>query len=147
MAYTLQAIITTAPVRSMIVKRSLPYVVLNCEGLCLVPFPHDYVKEHGIPCLPLTDDGTTIGSELDDVCRSLSKFGRVAYVEAEFFGVGTQACVLYEDSQPVSEPLVDVSASNHALRWLGIRKNHPIDEFEAVGLDRHRHTDDWLKGE
>lgn len=35
---------------------------------------------------------------------------------------------------------------NEALRLIGVTLAAPdVDEFEAVGLARYRHTDDWLK--
>ena len=146
MAYTLQAIITSPSVRVMVVERNLSCVNLDCGCLCMVPFPHDYIEEHGIPFLPLTDDGCTIGQELDELCRFLSQFAKAAYVEAEYFGgTGTQACALFENSQPASEPLVDDEAINHALRWLGVQRDHERDEFDAAGFGRHRHTEDWMK--
>ena len=99
-----------------------------------------------LPFPPLTDDGCKFGQELDELCRFLSPSAKAAYVEAEYFGgAGTHACALFEDSQPASEPLVDDEAINHALRWLGVQRDHERDEFDAAGLGRHRHTEDWLK--
>jgi hypothetical protein len=35
-------------------------------------------------------------------------------------------------------------AFNQALRQLGVTRGAAFDEFEAVNLGRHRHTEDWL---
>ncbi|MFF4503084.1 hypothetical protein [Streptomyces sp. NPDC001401] len=37
-----------------------------------------------------------------------------------------------------------VSPISQALRRLGARKSLGEDEFEAMGLDRHRNNDDWI---
>ncbi|MFC3891451.1 hypothetical protein ACFOWZ_08180 [Lentzea rhizosphaerae] len=47
--------------------------------------------------------------------------------------------VLEED-----DPVPDVSPISLALRRLGVEKGEPHDEFDAVGLGRHRSTSAWL---
>ena len=81
----------------------------------------------------------------------------VAYLEAETFGgTGTQAMVLWRDGEvwlgPVTTRATAARASaedgavNQALRHLGVGRPGAIDEFDALGLGRHRHTEDWLTG-
>ena len=31
------------------------------------------------------------------------------------------------------------------LRLIGVKVGAALDEFEAIGLHRHRHTEDWLE--
>jgi hypothetical protein len=80
--------------------------------------------------------------------------GPVAYVEAEYFdGTGEQSAVLWDTGQVVlgrlhlaeraSIPAVGTPISQ-ALRRLGVTKGDHQDEFDAVGLGRHRNTEDWL---
>ena len=45
---------------------------------------------------------------------------------------------------PKDIPLVDRGAINVALKFLGAEAGESFDEFEAVGLGRHRNTDDWV---
>ncbi len=42
---------------------------------------------------------------------------------------------------------VDLARSpvNQVLRRLGVLRGEAIDEFDAVGLNRHRSTEDWVK--
>ena len=71
--------------------------------------------------------------------------GCVGYLEAEYFGgYGEQAAVFWEGGRRQFVPETGYGAINTVLRRLGVAKNgaHP-DEFEAVGLSQHRHTDDW----
>ena len=35
---------------------------------------------------------------------------------------------------------------NEVLRMYGVSKNRSRDEFDAVGLGRHRSTEDWIEG-
>lgn len=82
----------------------------------------------------------------------------VAYIEVDLFGgSGTQAAVVIGPSGMVTEPLRTTFggfgpppveredwAINTALRRLGaVVPSDVTDEFEAVGLGRHRHTEDW----
>jgi len=38
----------------------------------------------------------------------------------------------------------DFGPVSEGLRFLGIKKEGAYDEFERVGLDRYKHTKDWL---
>ncbi len=92
------------------------------------------------------------------LARRVSHAGPVAYLEAEMFGgTGTQAMVVWRDGEvrlgPASTefgwPPPDPASSpqwafNQALRRLGVDRGEAFDEFEAVSLGRHRHTEDWL---
>lgn len=79
--------------------------------------------------------------------------GPVAYVEAEYFGgVGTQRAAVWargalafgpfavEDHEMVPREGTPIS---RALRLLGVVADHGLDEFDTVGLRRHRHLEDW----
>ncbi|MDR6978321.1 hypothetical protein J2X68_005047 [Streptomyces sp. 3330] len=82
-----------------------------------------------------------------------SATGLVAYVEAEYFGgAGEQHAAVRDGGTvtlgplhlPEGEPLPeDGGPISQALRGLGVAKGHAHDEFEAAGLHRHRHTEDW----
>jgi hypothetical protein len=78
--------------------------------------------------------------------EALSQNRTIAYIEAEVFGgSGTQASVIFTNGVQVGQPIVDHDAISQALRNLGVTKGSAIDEFEAVGLGRHRNTEEWLK--
>ena len=144
MAYTLQAIVgdavVLAPVPSTLRGVPLP------QNLVLIPLTDAVRSEHGdIPSLPFTDDtddgDRVIPESLATLCRTLSAHGKIAYVEAEFFGgVGTQAVVLAERGAVIRGPDVGESAINVALRFLGVSRGAARDEFDAVDLGRHRGT-------
>lgn len=144
MAYTLQAILATSGTFSGLVPLELQIVPLGC-GVEMLPLCSDFRDAQGIPFCPLVDDdGTELPRPLLALCESLSKHAALAYVEAEYFGGdGVQAYALFTKGKVVSQPVVSSSAINDALRYLGVSKGEFRDEFEAVGLDRYRNTDDW----
>ncbi len=78
--------------------------------------------------------------------QKLSERGTVACVEAEFFGgVGEQRCVVWHKESLVLGPLDELDAINKALRFLGVKKRIFGDEFETVGLGKHRSNEEWLE--
>jgi hypothetical protein len=88
-----------------------------------------------------------------DVLVAWSVRGPVALVEAEFFGgAGTQRAQVWEHGRSVLGPLVleeddpapSVTPISLALRRLGVSKGSHYDEFDAVGLGRHRSTSKWV---
>jgi len=112
----------------------------------LLPLTKSLRAEIGLPFLPLTDCGEIelpIGPR--DVFARASSGGKLAYVEAEIFGgVGAQAHVLFQDGVKVSEANVGQGVINDALRFIGVVANPGFDEFDTVGLGKHRNTEDWV---
>jgi hypothetical protein len=143
--YTLQALILQTNEKLIASSFGLESVALPC-GLYLIPFTYDYVNAKGISFLPLTDEGLSdIGTDLKNICLSLSKNGKAAYVEAEFHGgTGTQACMLFESGNIVELAQENESAINYALKWLGISNHGSQDEFSVAGLGMQRDTAGWL---
>ncbi|KOX02276.1 hypothetical protein ADK65_08935 [Streptomyces sp. NRRL B-1140] len=78
----------------------------------------------------------------------------VAYVEVEYFGgAGEQRAAVWHGGHIVLGPLrveegepfpPSGSPVSQALRRLGVVTSAGQDEFSAVRLDRHRHTDAWI---
>jgi hypothetical protein len=105
--------------------------------------------------------GTTfcyLSAGVEALARRVSHTGPIAYLEAEMFGgTGTQATVVWLNGEvwlgPATTqfgwPPPDRASSPHwafnqALRQLGVARGAAFDEFAAVNLGRHRHTEDWL---
>ncbi len=156
MGYVLNAVIAAEVLLRQAV-RDLPEAVV-------VPLAHDFAM------VPMTDelfDSVSAGPSrsADDVFWKLpSGFGRVlaawsndgpvAYVEADIFGgAGTQTAQVWDGGAVVLGPLhlpeqkpfpPMGSPISQALRRLGAVKSQHFDEFEAVGLGRHRRMEDWL---
>ena len=72
------------------------------------------------------------------------------YFETDYFGgAGCQGAAVFRSGATVFGPKsAEHGPINEALSLLGVRCVAPAhDEFETVGLHRHRRTDDWLKPE
>ncbi|WYB31235.1 hypothetical protein V6574_17795 [Streptomyces sp. SM1P] len=75
-------------------------------------------------------------------------------MEAEHFGgAGKQRAAVWADGSlalgPLDEPTKQrgsqaVSPASQALRRLGAQRDVGKDEFESVGLNRHRTNEDWI---
>jgi len=122
----------------------------------------------GIAMVPMTDklfaavtDGTSerpmgfwkLPGGFEQVLSAWSSDGPVGYVEAEYFGgYGSQRAALWVDGEvalgPIAveegEPFPQAgSPISQILRDLGVKRGKHQDEFDAIGLGRHRHTSEW----
>ncbi len=146
MSYVLQAIVGAESVLTSSIGANVRLVRLPL-GLALVPLVETLRAELSLPHLPLTDDGVSeeVPEPLAKLCRSLSRWGRIAYVEADLWaGDGLQAAVLAEMGHIVRGPDTSEDAINAALRFLGADRGTHRDEFEAADLGRFRHTEEWI---
>ncbi|WP_340687362.1 hypothetical protein LCL61_14860 [Amycolatopsis coloradensis] len=108
---------------------------------------------HQLSLMPLSEALLEAG-EFWTALAECSEHGAVAYVEAEYFGgAGTQSAQVWDGGERVLGPLhlaegeaapAGGSPISQALRRLGVVKGDHFDEFDAVGLGRHRDTRDWL---
>jgi len=111
----------------------------------MLPLTTEARKRLRLPFCPLTDGDGDLPTELVNLCEAISSKGYLAYVEAEFFGGdGTQASAVFVDGKSAGPILIDAYAINSALAEIGVRRLDKTDEFAALGLDKHRNTEDWL---
>ena len=97
------------------------------------------------------------------LARALSADRRVLYIFSETAGgPGTKeaiawhhgrrlygpsgTCDIEADFEPGYHLAPSDNAVNAGLRAIGVRASDDRDEYETVGLSRHRMTDDWLTG-
>jgi hypothetical protein len=110
--------------------------------------------ELGSDCAVGPPEFWRLPSGFDLMLAAWSKAGPVAYVESEYFGgVGEENSAVWRDGYLAlgpphlleGEPVpAQGSPVAQALRELGIRAAGSSDEFAAVGLDRHRASEDWI---
>lgn len=83
---------------------------------------------------------------LEAWAQGISQDSAVAYVEAGYAGgIGGQKAVVWTDGQRVLGPLDASDAINQSLRLLGVSaEGTESDEFDAIGLGAHRHTEKWI---
>ena len=121
--------------------------------------------EQGIGMIPISEEllnaleqGETLPSATKDLgfeflsevvaawARRLSKGTTLAYLEAEFIsGEGTESAIVWRDGIVVLGPLQGTGAVNRALRALGVSVPSRREEFEVVGLGKHRSPEEWLE--
>ena len=71
--------------------------------------------------------------------------GLIAYIEVEYFGgTGVQNGILWKNGKRIFEQSGTKDVVNSILKQFGITCSKSRDEFETVGLSRHRYTEDWL---
>ena len=153
--YCIQAVIATGPVLRELVS-ALPEarIVPLGQGLSLLPVTDALIDTHSLAGAPEFDGLGTTARGLDVMMAACSTTGPVAYVEAEYFGgTGSQTAQVWDAGEVVLGPLHLTEGEpspaagtpiSQALRQLGATKGDHFDEFDAVGLGRHRDTDDWL---
>jgi hypothetical protein len=154
MGYILEAVIGSESV--------LRKVILEQPAAELVPLGQ------GVAMVPMTDklfaavtDGASdrplgfwkLPGGFDRVLRDWSSDGPVCYVEAEYFGgYGGQRAALWVDGEVTLGPLAADAGQGSApagspisqvLRQLGVKRDDHHDEFDTLGLGRHRHTSEW----
>jgi hypothetical protein len=72
--------------------------------------------------------------------KQISKLTPVAYIEAEYFGgAGEQSAIVWDKSEIKLGP---ISAEIGPINQEVLSAN---DEFEAVGLNRGRDSEDWIE--
>lgn len=112
----------------------------------MLPLNDALLERFGLPHLPMTD-GESLPQDFIQRLAQASHSGPLVYVEAEqFAGTGAQAC-LWLSNGALRDSRVTPHALNDALGFLGVcLREQNIDGFAALGLGRHRHTEEWLCG-
>jgi hypothetical protein len=69
----------------------------------------------------------------------------IGYIETEYFGgEGFERSAVFRDGNVVLGPLDGAGAINGTLRSLGVAARSGQEEFDVVGLGRHRSLEEWL---
>ena len=144
MGYYLQAIVGK---QQMLAQQASAFqharVVPLAQDIAIIPISDDLYDE-------IAGGGEVEGFEklspgIEEWAQRISVVVPVAYVEAEFFGgTGGQSAVAWSGGSRVLGPIHSQDAINETLRFFGARVGGAHDEFDAVGLGRHRDTADWI---
>jgi hypothetical protein len=156
--YELQAVIAAERLLRS-VSQAVPHarVVGLGQGLALLPMLDDLFDTTGDRDADTSGCFWKLPHGFADVLARWSAAGPIAYVEADYFGgIGSQCAAVWDGGVLVFGPLhlpvgrpVNASGTpiSQALRRLGVTCHGRDDEFDAVGLGRHRHTEDWTAEE
>lgn len=144
MSYTMQGLVGEQHLLAT-EKIAAGMVSVLRQGKALLPFTERLRNEQGVPFLPLTDEGGELPEKIGQICARISQRGRIAYIEAEFFGgAGIQAAAVWEKGSLIQAPFVEQHAINQALRSLGVQVASGKDEFDTLQLGAHRNIEDWV---
>ena len=143
MGYYLQAIIgkqQTLAQHSSDFQRAR--IVPLAQGIAIIPLTDDLYDEIG-------DGGEVerfekLSPGVDEWAQRISVIAPVGYIEAEFFGgTGGQSAVAWSGGARALGPIHAEDAINQTLHFFRVRIDGAHDEFDAIGLGRHRNTEDW----
>ena len=158
MSYELRALVGLYRVAALAAMEATTAAVELPQGYGLVPVTSQVLDRlGGVMAGPLGDAFWFLSPAVEALARKVSRAGPIAYLEADMFGgTGSQAAVAWRDGEVWLEPVAtefgwpppDPAANwqwafNLALRELGVDRGEGLDEFDAVSLGRHRHTEDW----
>lgn len=154
MGYELDAVIgSPAAVRTAVAPWPAATIVPLGSDLALVPLTGDLSGSIAVGESPVHGFRTLL-PRLAESLATASHTAPVAYVEAEYFGgVGTQHAALWSGGRLTLGPLTlgeneprpeAGTPLSRILAALGVPRTGHQDEFDTAGLDRHRHTEDWL---
>jgi hypothetical protein len=122
-------------------------IVSLSPQISLIPLTDEVLEAARNDVNPPRDENfaAPLPPKLESWARRQSQRGPVGYVVAEYFGGdGGQFSIVWSGGEIVLEPLRQSDAINQALRLLGIVSVDGMDEFDTIGLGRHRHTHEWV---
>ena len=130
---------------------SLPLPIALTDVLSLLPLGSEQLER----LLPdeqheFYDGFNYLSPSLARVLKLGSERCTLLYFETEYFGgMGTQGAAVFRDGDLVFGPQsAELGPINNALAVLGVRPVPPaVDEFETVGLQRHRSVEAWREAE
>jgi hypothetical protein len=163
MASLIEAIIFDGDPRTAEVLDGFKTVQLSA-GLTMLPLTEDVLKY--LDTADSSDEPISLSwilrRKVAALAQRLSADRKVLYVSGETFGgPGTQEAVGWHegrlfygpagtcDLEADREPGYQVvppgdSAINAGLRAMGVKATPGLDEYETIGLTRHRMTEDWI---
>jgi hypothetical protein len=158
-SYQLRALAGRYEITAQAAREARGVAVELRQGYGLLPVTNHMLERlDGDGAWPFSEDFWFLSPGLEALARRTSLAGDIAYLEADIFGgTGTQATVLWRNGEVCLGPVCgEFTATaphpsssqqwpfNQALRELGVDRGDAFDEFDAVGLGRWRHTEDWL---
>ncbi|OWA33461.1 hypothetical protein B9G55_22635 [Saccharibacillus sp. O16] len=116
------------------------------ESLSTIPLGEELEQEINQGESQLLELWDILTDRIEAVGLGLSQYGRLAYVEADYFGgTGDQGCVVWEKGQELLREVRADKAINHALKLLGVQTVEGfVDEFDTVDMGRHRRVESWF---
>ena len=150
MAYVLSAFLGDREAMSRLAQHLAGCRVLELpQGITMIPF--NEVARRAAGTMPPRDEAGP-GWPFSDVERHaveslvrVAGLGKIVYVEVEYFGnAGGQSAIGWQDGQCCFGPKhAPAGIVNEAMRFLGVQAAKGQDEFDTLGLGKHRRTEAW----
>jgi hypothetical protein len=118
------------------------------QGLAILPLREQDIIALAPDATEVPKGFTYLSEQLSSTLAKAAESTTIVYFETEYFGdLGGQGAAAYINGALAFGPKADrIGPINEALRLLGVTvKAGCRDEFETIGLERHRSTRDWLK--
>lgn len=98
-----------------------------------------------------------LGEQVEKLLADLSRISSVAYVYTEYFGgvgeqsalafVGGHRATVHGGAGRVLPWSTSIGPINAALAAIGVVRERGQDEFDSIGLGRHRSAEEWAADE
>jgi hypothetical protein len=119
-------------------------IVTLQQDIAIIPITNELCEEIGVNSE--IEKFYKLSPEIEEWAQQISAAGFVAYVEAEFFGgTGSQSAIAWNAGSRVINPIHGENAINQILKHLEVNRENAHDEFEAIGLGKHRNTNEWKR--
>jgi len=145
MAYAIEAIIAKM---DTLKKANIEMdIVILLYDIGMLPLTHENRNSLHIECLLLENyQEIFVDKKLDGLGKTISEFGKVAFIQADFFGGGgSQACMVWENGNRIRLEVGNY-AINHAIKEIDVNIGCAgKDEFDCLELGRFRHTYKWAE--
>jgi hypothetical protein len=148
MSHDVKGIIANAGLCEAFARKHLlrPPVPLP-DGLAMIPLRDlDLDTFLGHPLTGRRTGFVYLFDQLTAALMDISAQGTVMYFETAYFGgIGTQAAFVLNEGNIVLARADRIGPLNEGLAHLGVKVRPPAkDEFDTVGIGRHRTTAEWL---
>ena len=150
MGHNVTGLISTAETLcKFAVRHKLHQPISLAKGLAILPLRDEDIDAFiPAPQSGYPDGFVYLSQQLAAALCNASEEGALIYFETEYFGgSGAQGAAVYKGGTCILGPeRADFGPINRALALVGVRTESPAhDEFETVGLQRHRSSEDWLE--
>lgn len=151
MGYTIEGILTNLPTASKLKHKYNDAILIQLyTDLVMIPITDElYEAMHegeDIESSKTTRTSMALTVKMEQFCADLSRHNKVAFIEAEYFGgIGTQHGIVWEQGKVILEEIGCENAINQSLACLGVKRIGEKDEFDTVGLGRHRSIEGWVR--
>lgn len=145
MGHCVTAIIANLPVIENLLKT---YPLVSAElrdGWHLIPLDDEDLDSFGFDYSQIVSGFNYLAPALFELCAEQSRTGPLVYFETDYWGgMGGQQAVAFSNGEAIPPtPMTTRNSINTALRCVGITAGDRLDEFDYMGLGKHRYCSDW----